>query len=237
MLLTDKCFLVTGASRGIGRAITVALLELGARVVGIARNWNGVPEHSGLQPVVLDLGEVQQLTQRLVPLVRDLSRLDGVICNAGAGHFGDLEQYSPARIIQGVELNLTQHLLVARACIPRLRRQGSGHLLFMGSESALQGGTKGAVYSACKFGLRGLAQSLRKDLARAGVAVTLINPGMVRTPFFEGQYFRPGPAEHHALQATDVARWVIEVLKTPPRLVIDEINLSPRQTVIDFSTP
>ena len=107
-------------------------------------------------------------------------------------------------------------------------------MIFMGSEAALHGSQKGSLYCTAKFGLRGLAQSLRAEASSRGVRVTIINPGMVRTPFFDDLAFRPGPDAYHGLETTQVARSVDMVLDADPGAVFDEINLSPMKRVIAF---
>ena len=115
-----------------------------------------------------------------------------------------------------------------------MRRRGRGQLLFIGSESALEAGRKGALYSAAKFGLRGFSRALREDCARDGLRVSLINPGMVRSPFFDGLDFAPGAAAENAITVDEIADTIWQLLQTSTNIVIDEINLSPRIKSIDF---
>jgi NADP-dependent 3-hydroxy acid dehydrogenase YdfG len=227
--------LVTGASRGIGRAVAERLLESGARVIGIGRDfsaWSAVPE--GFKTLALDLADLNALPGRLKQLCTEHPDIDGIISNAGSGRFGALEQSSPAQIRAQIDLNLTQHLLLARALLPLLKRRRFGDFVFMGSESALAGGRNGAVYSACKFALRGAAQALRLECAASGVRIAIVNPGMVQSEFFEGQGFRPGEAPENHIRPADVAEAVLLVLSSPPGTVVDEINLSPLKRVVQF---
>ncbi|PVV16147.1 MAG: hypothetical protein B6D77_01265 [gamma proteobacterium symbiont of Ctena orbiculata] len=131
-------------------------------------------------------------------------------------------------------LNLLQHLYVARALVPLLKRSAAGDLVIIGSESALSGGRKGAVYSACKFALRGFAQSLRAECSNSGVRVCLINPGMVDTGFYDDLNFKPGELAENALRAEDIANTVMLVVHAHPGTVFDEINLNPLKKVIQF---
>ena len=107
----------------------------------------------------------------------------------------------------------------------------------MGSEAALAGGKRGAVYSAAKFGLRGLAQALRQECAASGLRVSIINPGMVQTEFFNGLDFRPGEAPDNYILPDDVALAVQMILEARQGTVFDEINLSPQKKVIRFPKP
>ena len=233
--LHDRTILVTGASSGIGRAISERLLQLGARVIGLGRDFSAWPaETPGFTPLTVDLGSLADLPARLKVIARSHPDIDSVVCNAGSGRFGSLEEHSYHQIEESIALNLTQHIFFAKAFLPTLKRRGRGDLIFMGSESALQGGPGGTLYSATKFGLRGLAQSLRKDCASAGIRVCVINPGMVDTPFFTGLNFRPGkdPCQH--LRPADIADTLVLVLGAPEGTVFDEINLSPLKKVIEF---
>ncbi len=227
--------LVTGASRGIGRAIAERLLDAGARVVGIGRDFSGWPARSeGLQVLPLDLADLDALPGKLKALCAEHPDIDGAICNAGNGRFGALEQFSPGQIRAMVDLNLTQHLLLVRALVPMLKKRRFGDLIFMGSEAALAGGRNGVVYCACKFALRGAAQALRLECAASGVRVAIVNPGMVASEFFDGQGFRPGELPENHVRPTDVAEAVLLALSAPPGTVMDEINLSPLKRVVRF---
>ncbi|MCU7843090.1 MAG: SDR family oxidoreductase [Candidatus Thiodiazotropha sp. (ex Monitilora ramsayi)] len=227
--------LVTGASRGIGAAITRRLLAKGSQVIGVARDFTGWPEgQPQLETFSLDLADLDGLPHQLGEIARLHPELDGLVLNAGSGQFGSLEQFSYRQIREMVETNLLQHIFIARALIPRLKRLGYGDLIIIGSEAALTGGRKGAVYSACKFALRGLAQSLREECSQSGVRVSLINPGMVDTPFYDNLDFAPGEAPENHLRAEDVANAVEMVLQAHPGTVFDEININPLKKVIRF---
>jgi len=233
-----RLVLITGASRGIGRALSLKLLDAGNRVIGIGRDFShwSLPR-VGFDSVTVDLADLNALPKRLSQVAGDHHELDAIISNAGAGRFGHLEQFSPHQIRASVDLNLTQHILVARSFLPLLKRRGRGDLIFMGSETALSGGIKGAVYSACKSALRGLAHSLRQECAATGVRVGIVNPGLVRTGFFDELDFRPGEASENAIAPDAVANTIIAMLDAPSGTVVDEINLSPLKKVIRFGFP
>lgn len=231
--MKPRKIVVTGASSGIGRSCVERLLERGDSVVGIARR--AAPfEHPDLQWHSLDLardGAARQLAE-IVPTHPEIS---AVISNAGAGHFGSLENFSASQIVQSIQHNLTSHLLVAHAFMKPLKRQSRSDLILVGSESSLAGGRQGSLYCAAKFGIRGFAQSLREECARQNVHVGIINPGMVRSEFFESLDFRPGEEDTNALTPNDVVDAMVSMLDAGDNAVIDEINLSPLKRVIDKS--
>ncbi len=226
--------LVTGASSGIGLAICQRLLQAGYNVIGISRREPAADvdaQHYEHRPV--DLADTATTAAAVEQLVRDRD-IDLLVHAAGYGRFGSIEQFSVAQIEQAIAVNLTSALVICRGLVPAMRRRGRGQLLFIGSESALRGGRKGAVYSAAKFGLRGFCQALREDCAREGLRVSLVNPGMVRSPFFETLDFAPGDAPENAITVDEVAELVWQIVQTSSNIVIDEVNLTPRVKSIDF---
>lgn len=227
--------LITGTSSGIGLAIARRLLEQGYEVTGICRRGQtDTLRHDNFCTEVIDLDDLGALETRLKTILK-AREFDCFIHAAGQGHFGSIEQFSVAQIEKSIRVNLISGMVICRSLLPRFRRRGAGRIVFIGSEAALQAGRKGALYSAAKFGLRGFCLALREDCASDGIQVSLVNPGMVRSPFFDELPFAPGAAAENAIEVTDVAEVVAQILNTSPHIVIDEINLSPRIKSINFS--
>jgi 3-hydroxy acid dehydrogenase/malonic semialdehyde reductase len=232
---TGKTILVTGASSGIGRAVTTLLLGKGYRVTGLARDFSKFPcEDKYFNAISLDLSDLDSLPARLDGIIREEPVIDGVVCCAGSGRFGSLEEFSCAQIRSLLDLNLTSQICLVRSLLPGMKQRGSGNVIFMGSEAALAGGKRGAIYSAAKFGLRGLAQALRQECAASGLRISIINPGMVKTGFFDTLDFRPGEAADNYILPEDVAWAVLLILEAREGTVFDEINLSPQKKVMRF---
>ena len=225
--------LLTGASGGIGRSIATLLLSSDWRIVGVGRD-PARPEFSQKEfsQATIDLSDLEHLPEQLRLLASEHEDIDSVVCAAGVGRFGSLEEFSYQQIRELIDINLTSQLYVVRAFLPLLKRRGRGDLVLIGSEAALAGGARGAVYSATKFALRGFCQSLRQESAAAGIRVTLINPGMVRTEFFDQLDFEPGEDLAHAIVPEDIAVAVKMVLSARAETVFDEINLSPLKKVV-----
>lgn len=220
--------LITGSSSGIGRATAELLLQRGAAVVGIARDHaKFAPDSKRYEPVTLDLSDLDATATALDDLARAHQDVAAVISNAGAGRFGALEQFSALQIRHDIDLNLTSHLLLARSFIPVLKRRNGGDLIIIGSAAALRGARKGSVYCAAKFGLRGAAQALADECSRRGVRVTLVNPGFVRTPFFDALDFEPADEPGSALTPEDIAAKLLEILESAGGAAYREINIDP----------
>jgi 3-hydroxy acid dehydrogenase/malonic semialdehyde reductase len=227
--------LISGASSGIGLATAKMLLDLNHEVIGISRQPETPQfDHPSFSSLQLDLSRLDDCDRKLSSLLKEHS-FDCLIHCAGYGHFGSIEQFSVAQIDRAIRVNLTSALVLCRQLVPMFRRQKQGRLIFIGSESALNAGKKGALYSAAKFGLRGFCQALREDCAKDGIGVSLVNPGMVRSPFFDEQSFAPASEPENAIETEDVAKLICQILQTSADIVIDEINLSPRVKSIDFS--
>jgi short-subunit dehydrogenase len=237
MRVKPKLALVTGASSGIGLATTKLLLKNNFAVYGISRSGTLADiEHDQLTQIALDLANLKKSDERIRALLQEHS-FDCFIQAAGYGKFGSIEQFSVSQIDHAIRLNLTSALVLSRILVPSFRRKKQGHMIFIGSEAALNAGRKGVLYSAAKFGLRGLCQALREDCAADGIQLCLINPGMVRSPFFDKLDFAPGAKSENAIEVEDVANVILQVLHSSPNIVFDEINMSPRIKSIDFSGP
>jgi NAD(P)-dependent dehydrogenase (short-subunit alcohol dehydrogenase family) len=233
MSLQPRTVLITGSSSGIGRAIAERLLDKGHRVVGFARDHEKFqPDTPAYVPERVDMTQPDEVAAAVNRVLEGWPEFDAVISNAGVGSIGSLEEFSFRQIQEAMEINLLSHLYLSRAVIPHLRKRGRGDLIFMGSEASRSGAQKGSLYCAAKFGLRGLAQSLRQECARSGVRVMAVHPGMVRTPFFDPLKFQPGPSEDNAIRPEDVAEVVDTMLGLPPGTVMDEVDLSPLKKVV-----
>jgi len=231
----SRTLLVTGASSGIGRACAKRLLQQGHTVIGTSRDCQKFnAPHARFIPISLDFAQFKASEQTLKQLNKDFPMLDGIVFAAGYGQFGSLEQFSAQQIEQMIQVNFTSQALITRLLIAQLKRQARSNLIYIGSEAALQGRQKGTIYCASKFALRGFTQALQEECSRSSVRVSLVNPGMVNTPFFDRLSFTPGTGITQSLSADDIADAISYILNANPNIRIDEINLNPATKVISF---
>lgn len=233
-----RTILVTGASSGIGRAIARNLLQQGHHVLGVSRDSSKFIRHmNNFTPVQLDLSRLIDIPQKIRELEQAFPEIDAAVFCAGRGQFGSVEEFSYAQIEDLMTLNFTSQAFLVKALLPALKRKNHGDLIFIGSEAALKGSRKGAMYCASKFAVRGFTQALREECGKSNVRVCLINPGMVKTAFFESLSFEPGNELSNFITPEDVAEAVSYALNSQAQIVIDEINLSPLNKVVKFKKP
>ena len=247
---TNKTFIVTGASSGIGKAVVSFLLDQGAQVFGLSRRPLDIDKTLGnsnngrYRHFECDLCERSQIVSTCKTIKAQCrhsakhsdqqpdTQLSGIIFAHGYGDFGSIEEFSAIRIETLIATNLTSYLLLSNQFIAMMKREAEGDMILIGSEAALNGGMKGAVYCATKFGLRGFAQSMRKECAASGVRVCIVNPGMVNTHFFDDLGFIHGDERANYLQAEDIVKAVKMILEMPKGSVVDEVNISPQKHVV-----
>jgi len=235
MSIIKRTILVTGASSGIGRAIAQTLLQQGHTVIGVSRDCQKFTRQMDtFKPVQIDLSRLNELAPKISHLQQRFPDINAVVFSAGIGRFGSLEEFSYPQIEALMNLNFTSQVFLTKALLPALKSKAQSDLIYIGSEAALKGSRKGAIYCASKFALRGFTQALREECGGSNVRVCLINPGMVKTAFFESLNFEPGDHESNSISPDDVATAVAYVLASRHHIVIDEINLSPLNKVVKF---
>ncbi len=199
----ERVWLVTGASRGFGRALCDAVLARGDRLVATARGRDFVErfarEHPEALAVTLDVTDPAQAGAAVDQALGRFGRLDVVVNNAGYGHFGAVEELTEDELRGQLEVNLFGVINVTRAVLPALRRQRSGHLVQMSSLNGVEGMVGAGYYCAGKFAVEGLSESLAGEVAHLGIRVTIVEPGPHRTGFASPEAARVAdPIEDYA---------------------------------------
>jgi NADP-dependent 3-hydroxy acid dehydrogenase YdfG len=222
----DPVFLITGASSGIGAATARQAAEAGYRLVLAARSTDKIDaladELGGQEraiAVTCDVTEWDQV-QALVTTAGDtFGRLDVVFANAGFGAPRGFQEGEVEHWRSMVLTNVYGAALTIRASLDPLK-ESKGHLLLTGSVAGRRA-VVGSLYSATKWAITGMGESLRQELNDTGVRVTVIEPGQTDTPFFDS------PLEIEPLQADDIARAVMFAVQQPPHMDVNEILIRP----------
>lgn len=228
----DPVLLITGASSGIGAATARAAAEAGYRLALGARSEDKLQELAdelgGADRALVvrcDVTEPADNERLAAAAIDGFGRLDAVFANAGFGATRGFLEESPEHWRSMVLTNVFGVALTIRATLPHLLDRGRGHYLITSSVAGRRV-LAGSLYSATKWAATAIGQALRAELRQMhenhAIRVTLIEPGMVDTPFFDQ---RPGP--ERALRAEDVAAAAIYALTQPEHVDVNEILLRP----------
>lgn len=226
-----KTILITGHSSGIGKAIANQLLSENHRVIGLSRSIDSISQES-LAAYSVDFSKLAELEKNLKKIEKEQPHIDAIVCSAGYGQFSEIEQFSLEQMQRMLNVNFLNQALLVKTFLPHFKKKQNGKIILLGSECAHEGQKKGAMYCASKFALRGFAQSIRKESASSNITVTLINPGMVNTPFFDDLMFRPEEGSEFAIQPEQIAKLVSLLIAEEHNCVYEEINLQPMKKVL-----
>jgi NAD(P)-dependent dehydrogenase (short-subunit alcohol dehydrogenase family) len=191
--LTGKVALVTGASRGIGKAIALGLAAEGCRVGLVARTREAVESAAaevaalGVEalPIVADVAVAADIERMIEAVAARWGRLDVLVNNVGGRRGGAFLETTDADWLGAFELNVLSAIRASRAAVPHLRRQGGGAIVMVSSMFALAGWMNMAHYSAAKGAVLALAKSLARELGPDNIRVNAVGPGLIRTPMTE----------------------------------------------------
>ncbi|NOY28512.1 MAG: SDR family NAD(P)-dependent oxidoreductase [Oligoflexia bacterium] len=197
----DKVVLVTGATSGIGAALATAFVAEGARVVGCGRDQGRLMSLASRVDLALTLDVTSQgSVDMAAAAVQDrYGRVDIVVNNAGIGHFQAWQDTTIVDFQRIMDTNLYGAIRVAQALLPGMVAQGEGVLVNIASVAGERGYPKHTAYCASKHAMIGWSRALTKDLRGSGVAVVLVCPPAVDTPFFENAGFPDYKAHHPGL--------------------------------------
>lgn len=228
-VLTDKVAVVTGAGSGIGEAIATLLHEEGVKVILAGRNKDKLQNvanqlaQDSVKVVPTDVTKKEEVDELIKIAQQTLGGLDIVINSAGQMLSSKITDYQVDEWDSMIDVNIKGTLYTAQAALPTMLEQSSGHLINIASISGFEVTKSSTIYSATKAAVHTITQGLEKELAKTGVKVTSISPGMVDTAITAAY----NPTDRKKLEPQDIAEAVLYALTQPKHVNVNEITVRP----------
>lgn len=230
MMLRGRTALVTGGTRGVGRAIAASLIRAGVAVAICGRSSGAVERAiaelagsgstiGGIAADISNLGGVRQL---FAFVDRELGGLDILVNNAGIAVLHHVADLNPEQWERTLGTNLTGVFYCCREAIGRFRQRGGGFIVNIGSLLGKTAVAGGAAYCASKFGLNGLSEAMLLDCRQENIGICTILPGSIDTEFFGA-----AAGSDWKIHPDDVARMVIAILEMPQRTLVSRVEMRP----------
>ena len=233
MNLNGKIAIVTGGSKGIGRAIAEGLARNGAHVCISARRQPEIERavaelkafgEGRVIGLVCDVRDYEQVKTLFQHAASELGGVDILINNAGIGIFESVEQMSPENFRAVLETNVCGVFYCCHQAIPLMKRRGRGYIINISSLAGTNAHPMMAAYNASKFGLNGFSEALMQEVRHDGIKVSYIMPGSVNTEFGGDA---PDDAKNWQLQPADIARVVLDLLHHDDRSLPSRVEIRP----------
>jgi NAD(P)-dependent dehydrogenase (short-subunit alcohol dehydrogenase family) len=233
--LSNQVAIITGASRGIGRAAALALADAGLATVLVARDRDDLRtvaayignRGGGSLVIPGDVRRERHVQYVVEQTIHTLGRVDALVNVAGVGVYGRTRDFSVEHYDKIIDTNLTGVFLFCREVVPIMREQGGGAIITVSAGAGLHAQKRAAVYSASKFGVRGFMRALAAEVADSGIRCCTVFPGYVETTFAGAKPpAEPSPG-YKALVPEDVAGAIAYMLTCPPHAWVQELSLWP----------
>ncbi|HDA2580883.1 TPA: SDR family oxidoreductase [Staphylococcus aureus] len=228
-VLTDKVAVVTGAGSGIGEAIATLLHEEGVKVILAGRNKDKLQNvanqlaQDSVKVVPTDVTKKEEVDELIKIAQQTFGGLDIVINSAGQMLSSKITDYQVDEWDSMIDVNIKGTLYTAQAALPTMLEQSSGHLINIASISGFEVTKSSTIYSSTKAAVHTITQGLEKELAKTGVKVTSISPGMVDTAITAAY----NPTDRKKLEPQDIAEAVLYALTQPKHVNVNEITVRP----------
>lgn len=228
-VLTDKVAVVTGAGSGIGEAIATLLHEEGVKVILAGRNKDKLQNvanqlaQDSVKVVPTDVTKKEEVDELIKIAQQTFGGLDIVINSAGQMLSSKITDYQVDEWDSMIDVNIKGTLYTTQAALPTMLEQSSGYLINIASISGFEVTKSSTIYSATKAAVHTITQGLEKELAKTGVKVTSISPGMVDTAITAAY----NPTDRKKLEPQDIAEAVLYALTQPSHVNVNEITVRP----------
>ncbi len=227
MELNNKVAVVTGVSKGIGLALCQLLSEAGVKVYGMGRTQNLEAKLPNFEFITCDVRNNAAVSAAFSHILKKENTIHILVNNAGLGYFGNLEDISLEHWNEMMETNVTGIFHCCKQAIPVMKQNGIGHIVNIASTAALEGMPQVSAYCASKWAVKGLSESLFRELRDHKIKVTCIYPGSTKTDFFRNS---PGIQPHdYMLMPEDVALSIVQALTMPDNFHTVNLEIRPLQ--------
>ena len=226
--LNKKTAIVTGASSGIGYAISKTLSTLGYELYGFGRNFKNTDWNTmdNAHPIVCDILDTDRLCAELKQITAQ-NQVHVLVNNAGVGYYGLHEELNPDKIKKLVRTNLEAPMILTQQLLRPLKKT-AGYIINISSVTAGQSNPHGCAYGATKAGLASFSHSLFDEARKYGVKVVTISPDMTQTNLYRNADFREGDETESYLLPDDVAKAVEWILSQREGVIVTDITLKPQ---------
>lgn len=225
--IKNEAAIVTGASSGIGCAVSRKLCELGYEVFGLGRDFSKVQSaDEGFHPILCNLLETEQLCA-CVKQIASQYQVRILVNNAGVGYYGLHEELNPKKIKELVRTNLEAPMILTQQLLRHLKKN-TGYVINISSVTANESNPHGCAYGATKAGLASFSRSLFDEARKYGVKVMTISPDMTKTNLYRHADFREGDEIESYLLPEEVAAAVEFMISQREGMVVSDLTLKPQ---------
>jgi NADP-dependent 3-hydroxy acid dehydrogenase YdfG len=224
MELQGSVAVITGVSRGIGKATAELLLEKGFRVAGWGRNAPDI-DHENFRFIRADVRDEEEVKAAADKTEEQIGKPDVLVNNAGLGYNAPIEEMSSQQWHQMFDTNVHGLFYCIQRLVPGMKQKGEGHIVNVASLAGKNGVEQMAGYCGTKHAVVGISASLFKELRNDGIKVTCILPGSTRTGFFDN--IEGGEAHEQMMRPEDIAGSILDAIDTHPNYLTNELEVRP----------
>jgi NAD(P)-dependent dehydrogenase (short-subunit alcohol dehydrogenase family) len=231
--LADEVVVITGAGRGLGKAVSIQLAKEGSKVVAISRTKEELDalvhfiKQNGGDAVSFptDVTDPYQVSNAFQQIDQVYGKVDILINSAGVGVFGDVDSLSIEDYRKAIDVNLMGTIIPSQEAFKRMKQRARGHIVNVVSSSGTKGRAKETAYAASKFGVQGFTMALQEEAKPFKIRVTSFRPGGINTTFWDNlRFHQPDPSKF--MDVNEVAQFLVTVIKDWDTLVVDDIALN-----------